>query len=272
MTSQIAARLRLSTNPVALLWSDNIPPEAKTFQPGKSGCVLTMFAQVASRGTIAGFGRENYGCFGGGVGLGFGNCYRDFPGGVDGFCHFLSSGNRHSPAGKHIGESMAASGAGHFARTFLEGERYVKDPSTTRLFVESLPMRDIPQSYIILKPLGLCDREQDDIKSITFFVNADQLSALVVLANYLHPERENVGVPWGAACQVAGIFAYRELDREHPRALLGLTDISARKYTRSSLGKEILAMTLPLPKFIEMEACVKESFLEADLWQSLVKD
>lgn len=272
MTSKIAESLRLTTHPVAVIWSDTTVEGAKAFSPGKMGCVLTMFAQTAVKGTIASFSRANYGCFGGGVGLGFGNRYEDFPGGVDCFCHFLSDGNERSPIGKAIGDKIAASGAGHFARTFQVGEKYVKDAAITRTFVNALPMRDIPTEFVLLKPLSLSSPESDQIKSVTFFVTPDQLSALVVLASYLRPEEENVGVPWGAACQVAGIFAYRELEKQHPRALIGLTDISARKYTRSSLGKEILAVTLPFPKYLEMEVCVKGSFLEGELWKSLLSE
>jgi hypothetical protein len=50
-------------------------------------------------------------------------------------------------------------------------------------------------------------------------------------------------MPWVAGCQVMGIYAYRELEREYPRALVGLTDISARRSVRGSLGKTAMSFT-----------------------------
>jgi hypothetical protein len=89
------------------------------------------------------------------------------------------------------------------------------------------------------------DPEHEDVKSVTFFVNPDRLSALVILANYARPDAENVIVPWAAGCQMMGIYAYRELERERPRGLIGLTDISARKNVRSMLGEHVLSFTAP---------------------------
>ena len=77
--------------------------------------------------------------------------------------------------------------------------------------------------------------------------------ALVILANHTDPQRENVGLPWAAGCQVIGIFGYRELEREHPRGLIGLTDISARNTVRASLGKNLKSFTAPWPLFLERD-------------------
>ncbi len=98
-------------------------------------------------------------------------------------------------------------------------------------------MRDIPAQYVVVKPLDASDPENNDNKSVMLFVNPDQFSALVVLANYTEPDLENVAVLWGAGCQIMGIFAYRELEREHPRALVGMTDLSARQNARASLER-----------------------------------
>ena len=157
------------------------------------------------------------------------------------------------------------------ADDFLHGERYIKDPETTRRFVESLPMRDIPAGFVVVKPLEQTDPEREDVKSVTFFVDPDRLSALVILANYARPDAENVIVPWAAGCQVMGIHAYRELERECPRGLIGLTDISARKNVRPMLGEHVLSFTAPWPLFQEMESNVKGSFLEGETWRVLRK-
>ncbi len=269
MQSKIAGSIGLQTHPVAIVWTDTAPESALQFKPGRWGCVMSLFATAAAKGKTGILDRQTFGCLGGGVGLGFGNQYETFPGGLDGFCRFLSDGNEKSEKGRQIGQGLAQAGAAQLADDFLHGERYVRDPECTRRFAQALPMRDIPSKYIVVKALEQADSEQDDVKSVTFFVEPDALSALVILANYAQPELENVAIPWAAACQIVGIFAYRELERDHPRALVGLTDISARRSVRGSLGKYILSFTAPWPLFLEMEEHVEGSFLERETWRSL---
>lgn len=272
MKSITAQAIGLETQPVALIWTDEPPEGAIQFKPDRWGCVVTLFANAAARGRAGAFDRQTFGCWGGGVGLGFANQYESFPGGIDCFCRFLSSGNEQSQQGRAVGEQMPAWGGARMADDFLRGERYVKDPESTRRFVESMPMCDIPAGFVVVKPLAQTDPEREDIKSVTFFVDPDRLSALVILANYERPEADNVIIPWAAGCQVMGIYAYRELQRDHPRGLVGLTDISARKNVRATLGKHVLSFTAPWPLFREMERNVEGSFLQRETWRALRKD
>ena len=269
MNSKLVDAIGLKTHAVALTWADAAPQGAIQFKPGRWGCVVSVFATVAAKGRVGAFDRKTYGCWGGGVGLGFCNCYESFPGGIEGFCHFLADGNDHSEEGQRVGEEIAGWGDRHLADDFLHGERYLKNAQVTRRFLEALPMRDIPAQYVVVKPLDASDPENDDIKSVTLFVDPDQFSALVVLANYTEPDLENVAVPWGAGCQIMGIFAYRELEREHPRALVGMTDLSARQNVRASLGENVLSFTMPWPLFLQMEQNVDGSFLQRRTWGEL---
>lgn len=269
MKSKIAAAIELATHPVVIAWADAPPEGATQFKRGTWGCAVSLLASVASKGRVVAFNRHSYGCWGAGVGLGFGNQYEAFPGGVDCFARFLSSGNEHDAAGKAIGDKMAEGGGARLAGSFLKGEGYIRDPALARQFVESLPLRDIGDRYVVAKPLEQLDAN-DDAKSVTFFVEPDALSALVVLANYVRPEIENVAVPWAAACQVIGLFGYREAEREHPRALVGLTDLSARKYVRPQLGRNVMSFTMPFPMFLELDERVDGSFFERETWQQLV--
>jgi hypothetical protein len=68
-----------------------------------------------------------------------------------------------------------------------------------------------------------------------------------------------------------GIWAYRELEREHPRGLVGMIDIAARKNVRASLGENILSFTAPWPLYEEMEINVEGSFLQRETWNSLLE-
>lgn len=268
MHSTIATAIGLTFEPVALIWADEKPPQAMEFTPGKWGCVLFLLA-AAAKGKTAAAGRDSFGCFGGGVGLGFGNQYVHFPGGEECFCRFLSCGNAGSEPGDAIGRGMAASGAAALAEDFLLGERYLKTPELVRQFIAQLPIIDIPTRYVVIKPLRAVTAE-DDVQSITFFVNPDQLAALVVLANHGSAHNQNVIIPFVAGCQSIGICTFAEARRDEPRAVVGLVDLSARKNLRRQLGRDVLSFSVAPAMFRRMEADVPGSFLERATWKSLL--
>ena len=67
-----------------------------------------------------------------------------------------------------------------------------------------------------------------------------------------------------------GIYAYREAKADRPRAVVGLTDLSARVYIRKQLGDNLLSFAMPFSLFREMEANVEGSFLQRHTWQELL--
>lgn len=55
---------------------------------------------------------------------------------------------------------------------------------------------------------------------------------------------------------------------ERPNAVIGLTDITARKY----LDKNVLSFSVPFKRFLEMEANVDQSFLtKGKDWPEIVE-
>jgi len=272
MDSQIAKAIHLKYQPVALLWADEKPAGAMQFSEGKWGCVMWLVVSAA-KGKPAVADRKTFGCFGGGVGLGFGNQYRSFPGGEEGFCHFLSSGNAGRPGGPELAEQIKPFMTKESHDNFLHGERYIKNPEGVRKFIEALPLADIPAAYVIFKPLSAIDLTKEKPQAVIFFANPDQLSALTVLANYGRGDNENVIIPYAAGCQTIGIYPYREAKSARPRAVVGLTDLSARVYARKQLGDpNFMTFAAPLALFEEMEQNVSGSFLERPTWQSLLSE
>lgn len=256
MESKISQAIQMKYSPVAVLWTDEKPEGALGFSEGKRGCAAAMINGAAKGKTIA-FSRKTSGCQGGGAGLGFGNTYKDFPGGIE---YFLSTGNKEfcrSEVGKNIVKSMP-----HLE----DGEGYQKSPEVAKKFIESLPMTDVPFEYVVFKPLaGLSNGETPKI--VILLVNPDQLSALVVLANYARGTHDNVIVLFGAGCHQTGILAYRECLSENPKAIIGLTDISVR----AKFDRDILSFTIPYKMFLEMEGNVKGSFLEKQEWLKVLE-
>jgi uncharacterized protein (DUF169 family) len=269
MKSKLVEALKLRYLPVAVLWSDDTPVDAVQFVPGRWGCVMASFGVTAERGRPAVFDQETYGCWGGGVGLGFGNCYEKFPGGVASFCRFLSTGNESSEEGRAVAEQCSAWMRGPLLEAFMHGERYRNAPATVEQWLKTLPMMHVPSKHVVFKRLDQVGADERPVV-IVFLANADQMSALVVMANYTHGGSENAVIPHAAGCQTIGIFAYREADSGNPRAVVGLNDLSARKVLRR-LGKDLVTVALPFELFQEMEANVAGSCLEREPWRSLTE-
>jgi len=236
--SRLADELKLAQSPVAILFSDERPEGAQGFAEGRWGCVIALL-NVAAKGRVAVLDSAS-GCGGGHIGMGFCEDFAHTPGGIE---YFLSTGR---------GEG------------YPEGERYIKTPEMAREFVKQMPRRTIPYKYIILKPLEqLADDETPE--SVVFLVTPDQLSALVVLANYDRSTTDNVIIPFAAGCQSIGILVYEEAKKPLPRAVVGGIDISERP----CMKPDQLTFAVPYQRFLEMEGNVEGSFFQTKSWEKV---
>lgn len=259
MKSKIAEAIHMKLSPVALLWKDEKPAGAVEFAEGRWGCVMALVTSAA-KGKTAAACEATTGCGGGKIGLGFAESFPDTP--LRRIEQFLSTGNpdlMNTEEGRRMAEANPDA---------LKGERYVKTTELALKFVEALPKRIIPTKYVVFKPLDKLT-EDEKPESVIFLVNPDQLSALVVLANYGRETSDNVTIPMGAGCHQIGILPYKEAESETPRAVIGLTDLSARKVTNKAVGRDILSFALPYSMFIEMEENVDGSFLHRDTWPAV---
>ena len=236
MESRIVQSLKFRRQPVAILFTDEKPERAAQFKAHRWGCVMSMLS-AAGRGWTAVFDRQTTGCLGGQTGLCFGDGYRSRDMGA-----FLSTGRE--------GE---------------EGLAYLKTPELAESFVKSLPVTEIAQTYVVLKPLIKVDEEKETPQVVVFLANADQISALGVLANYDRPGGDAVVAPFASGCQAICLLPVAEGEGEAPRAVLGGMDISARPH----LDPDLLTFTVPWAMFLTMESNVAGSFLERDGWKEL---
>ena len=256
MKSKIAQAIQPKYLPVAVILTNEKPQGATQFQENKFGCVAAML-NVAAKGRTAAFDRKTFGCPGGGVGLGFGNQYTNFPGRIE---NFLSTGNPEfckTELGQKLVQQMPL---------LEDGEHYLKNPEIAKKMVGSMPMTDVPTEYVVFKPLeNVAEGEVPHV--VIFLANPDQLTALVVLAHYERDGYDNVIAPFGSACQHIGIVTYQEGESEKPRAVIGLTDITIRKM----FDKDILSFSVPYKMYLEMEANVEGSFLKEHGWENILK-
>jgi uncharacterized protein (DUF169 family) len=269
--SEIARAAGITLQPVAIVWTAKKPEKAIEFRQGVWSCVMWLFAKVAKEGRTAVFSRETTTCAGGAMGLGFGRPLDRHAGrGEEGFCSFLSNGIEGAADKKAYEAIVAQAPDAHHKKMLTEGERFLKGPAQVRNFLANLPVYDARDGYIVMKPVHEVE-EGEDVRSIVFVANADQIAALSTLANFGTGNiREGVIVAAGAAgCQAMGVCTYAESKSGTPRAVVGLTDLSARRAVRTTLGKNVLTFSVPFALYQEMEKNVPESFLGLDLWKEL---
>jgi uncharacterized protein (DUF169 family) len=239
MESLIAKELKIRFNPVAIIFTDEKPEKVQQFKKGKWACVISLLTATA-KGKTAVFSRDNCGCRGAQIGLGFGKSYKDFPG----LEYFLSTGEK----GR-------------------EGEAYKKTPELAKNSFAQVPATDIPFTYVVFKPLKDVDPKKEKPQLICFYANPDQLSALALLVNYSRPTNDNVIIPFGSACSTICLLPYHQSKQKSPKAIIGLTDVTAR----GLVDPDILTFTVPYHMFLEMEANVPGSFLEKGSWGKIHK-
>jgi len=107
---------------------------------------------------------------------------------------------------------------------------------------------------IMIGPLH--DDQYQYLKSVTFYVNPDQLGALIWGANHYNSPTDppTVITSFGSGCM--GVIPMFE-DLNVPQAIIGATDISVRQY----LPPNLLAFTVTTPMFEQLCGLDEKSFL-----------
>ena len=248
MSSELKELLKLKYEPVAIIHTDEKPENSAQFKVGGRGCVALMLV-ASAKGRVIAFDRDTYGCPGGGVGLGFGDTYGEFP--IE--C-FLSTGD---DALKKLNKTSP--------RKFGEGERFFAEPEYMMQVRKLIPYVDIDKKYVVFSPLSKVDENTKPV-SVCVFINADQLSALKHLAGFRSGQIDNVRIPFGAACQHI-LFSYEESKKEHPKAVLGFFDLTKRH----GVNKDLISFTAPYSMWEQMEKDAPDSFLRLEYWNNIKK-
>lgn len=108
------------------------------------------------------------------------------------------------------------------------------------------------------------DGQYDYLRSVTFFVNPDQLGLLMYGAQYhARPtDPRPVLAPFGSGCmQLVTLFE----DLNIAQAVVGATDIAMRKH----LPADILAFTVTKPMYERLCSLDERSFLYKPFWKTL---
>ncbi len=146
----------------------------------------------------------------------------------------------------------------------LEGERYKKTPELVKELLDNVPTFTAPAKFIVFKRWDSLD-EEDQPQVVIFFAPPDVLSGLFTLANYDEPGNETVFCPMGAGCGTIVQYPLHECQSDHPRAVLGMFDVSARPEVDSTY----LTFSVPIQKFERMVVNMDESFLITESWNKV---
>jgi len=273
MKSITAEKLRLGHEPVAILWSNIKPVGALQIKPHGQACIMPFFAQVAMKGKTAVFDRESYGCPGARAGLGFGNGYYDAFGcaGIEFMAAFFVKGKDSSKDPEAYCALVQ-----HIPKRdrdkFVHGERLHKDTEKAKRFMTTdLPITDITEQYVIFTPLNNVKPGERPVV-VVFVADPLQVTGLVTLVGAVREGTDPVRVPPMAACQQIGAFVYDEAKKEHPRAVLGYTDLSARESVGKTIPDNMFTFAVPFSLFEEMEEEAKDGVFDGPIWKGLVAE
>lgn len=118
--------------------------------------------------------------------------------------------------------------------------------------------------HILIGPLK--SDQYEFLKSVTFYINPDQLGLMVLGAQYFSAPGDPAPVtaPFGSGCmEILPLFG----DLGVPQAIIGATDIAMRRY----LPPDILAFTVTKSMYERFCRLDKKSFLFKPFWKNLQK-
>jgi hypothetical protein len=148
----------------------------------------------------------------------------------------------------------------------IEGERYIQTPEMVREIMKNMYKIPAEGQYAIFKRWDKLEPADEPVCAI-FFAKPDVLSGLFTLANYDQIDGRGVISPFGSGCGSIIYQAYLENQKESPKAILGMFDVSARP----CVPENTLTFSAPMRKFVKMIHFMDESFLSTKSWEDVKK-
>jgi hypothetical protein len=173
-------------------------------------------------------------------------------------------------------DNFGCGGAGHwlcgiatrsdedFIEFLVDGEGLKASRELMEAWIAHRPPYRQEHPHILIGPLR--EDRYKHLKTITFFVNPDQLSVLMIGAQYRNAPGDPVPViaPFGSGCmELVSLFEALNI----AQAVIGATDIAMRQH----LPPDILAFTVTKPLFAQLCELDEKSFLYKPFWRNLRK-
>ena len=237
--SFITDALRLENHPVAVFRAESMPEGAFTTQKGCG--IPSLLMRCARLGDTCAADRAHVFCHGAVSGFGFG--------GMD--------DREHS--------SWAASDVPEGREDEMRhgGKRHFESPEIALKQLENIRDYGDGSDAIVFKDLVEAERDGDPVEVVVFVCDPTRISALALLAGYSRDSSDPAVIsPYAHACQAVYAIPRAEGGTEHPHAVIGMTDMYARRYLRP----DEMTFAVPYGMYRRMESDAPKSFLGTEKW------
>lgn len=216
--SQLVKRIDLSIPLIGFYDAPDSSPFEPLAQPNKGDCVF-LFYKNWLKGQTLHITKEHYGCGGAGRWM----------------CGIEVRSRK------------------EFIRFLVDDEGLKASHELMEKWIDSSATYKAAHPHLFIGPLK--ESQWNYIKSVSFFVNPDQLSTLMIGAQYNSVPEDPAPViaPFGSGCME--LFPFK--DPEIPQAAIGATDIAMRQH----LPPDILTFTVTKPMFKQLCDLDERSFL-----------
>jgi len=146
-------------------------------------------------------------------------------------------------------------------------EKFIQNPALAKVFVDNVHPVKPDKLYVVVKPLEdfVSDEEPE---SVLFFVNADQLSALVFLSHFDTPgSMDRVLAPFASSCMALVTLPMKLAKNKEDKAVIGNFDIAAR----TRIPADLLSFAIPYSFLTKLAEFLPESFVTTHNW-GILKD
>jgi hypothetical protein len=191
------------------------------------------------------------------------SCYNDW---LKGASTLISENEYTCRGGGYWMAGVEFSSRDDFANNLNQREGFKASTSLMRQWLDNQKPYMIEHKCVVIGPLK--DEQYDYLKTITFFVNPDQLSLLLLGTEYnnasvdVHPTI----TAFGSGCgQLAALFG--NYDPDTPKAIIGATDIAMRQHIPS----DILTLTVNKAMYRQLCDLDENSFLYKPFWKRLMQ-
>ena len=188
-------------------------------EPGKHVCMFCFYERILQGETLV-ITRDNFGCGGAGS------------------CLF----------------GIQTRSRDEYVKFLFEGEGLKASKAVMEKWFDARKSYRMENSCLLYGPLR--EKRYEYLKTVTMYVNPDQLSMLVIGANYwsVPGDPPAVTAPFGSGCmEILPLFE----DLSRPQAIIGATDIAMRLY----IPADLLAFTVTKPLFEQLCTLDTKSFL-----------
>lgn len=236
LAESLKEKLGLGNFPVGMFFTETKPENAISFKSKGNGCIIPLIYKSAQGKTVA-IDKDTTGWNCSAFYLG----YQDWI--FEGIECFLSDG--------------VVNGR--------EGERFIKTSKQAKSFVEFYKPKTLNTKVTVFKPLS--EFEQNETPEIViFFVNPDELSALVYLLHFNSPESDDrIVTRFISGCGSIVTLPVKLKNEGKNQAVWGMHDISVRR----RLPKELMTLTMPFGLFAEINKDIDQSFITTDSWKAI---